>query len=76
MPRHAADDSRRPGETLVRAGAVVFGVGLVAVLAVVGLFLAEAAVPLWLVVTASTLPLGLGIALIGLLRSVLSRPGA
>lgn len=75
MPRHAAPDSSRPGDRLVGAGAVVFLVGLVAVIAVVLRFLNDAAVPLWLVLVASTLPIGLGLALLGLLRSVLSRPG-
>lgn len=75
MPRHAAPDAHRPGDRLVGLGAVVFLVGLVAVTAVVLRFLNDAAVPLWLVLVASTLPVGLGLALLGLLRSVLSRPG-
>lgn len=75
MPRHAAPEGRRPGDRLVGLGAVVFLVGVVAVTAVVLRFLNDAAVPLWLVLVASTLPLGLGLALLGLLRSVLSRPG-
>lgn len=58
------------------AGAAVFAVGVVAVIGSLVLFLLGTDVPTWLVLTASTLPLGLGVALVGLLRSVLSRPGA
>lgn len=75
MPRHA-DLSRRAGDRWVGVGAAVFGVGVVAVLVALVLFLAGGDVPTWLVLTAATLPLGLGVALVGLLRSVLSRPGA
>lgn len=76
MPRHAADPDRRVGDRLVRLGVVVFGAGLVAVLSCLGLFLGDVDIPLWLAVAAATLPLGLGLALIGLLRSALARPGA
>lgn len=69
--RHAAPDFRRPGELLVRLGAVVFAVGLVAaVVAVVPSVLSGDSAPLGPVVAAgSLLPLGLAIALVGLLRS-------
>lgn len=60
----------------MRIGAVVFGAGVVAVLGCLGLFLAEVDVPWWLAGVALTLPVGLGLALVGLLRSVLARPGA
>jgi hypothetical protein len=74
VARHASSDVRRPGDRLVGAGAVVFVVGLVAVVMVVGLFVADRDVPLALVLVASSLPVGLGLALVGLLRSALSRP--
>ena len=68
--RHASADRSRPGDGLVRAGAVVFAVGLVAVvLSVVPSVLSgdPARLPL-VVVAGSLLPLGFGIALLGLLR--------
>ena len=74
MARHASSQVRRPGDRLVGAGAAVFAVGVVAVLACVVLFLAGGDVPLALVLAASSLPVGLGLALAGLLRSALSRP--
>ncbi len=68
--RHAAPDDARPGDSLVRAGAVVFAVGLVAVVAaVVPAVLRNTTGDLTLVVLAgSLLPIGLGTALLGLLR--------
>lgn len=74
MPRHAAPTQRRPGDLLVRTGAAVFAVALVAVVVCVVTFLAGAQPPLWLVVSASALPVGAGLALLGLLRQVLARP--
>ena len=66
--RHAAPDDPRPGEGLVRAGAVVFGIGVVGVLlAVVPFFFGREDAPSWTAITASLLPVGLGIALVGLL---------
>lgn len=53
----------------MRAGAVVFGVGVVGVLlAVVPFFFGRQDAPSWTALTASLLPVGLGVALVGLLR--------
>lgn len=61
--------TRPPGELLVRAGAVVFGVGVLAVLAVVvPFFFGSDDRPTWLNLVALLLPVGLGLALLGLLR--------
>lgn len=69
--RHESPDSARPGDGLVRAGAVVFLVGVVAVVAgVVPSVLANRSGPVaLLVIAAALLPLGLGLALVGLLRA-------
>lgn len=72
--RHAAPDAGRPGDSLVRAGAVVFAVGVVAVLtAVVPSVVTAQPGRLPIVVLAGILlPLGLGIALVGLLLAARS----
>jgi hypothetical protein len=61
---------RAPGELLVRGGAVVFAIGVLAVLVVFVPFLLghrhDAPLPLDLL--ALLLPVGLGLALLGLLR--------
>lgn len=69
--RHASPTTRLPGELVVRVGAALFAVGLVAlVITVVPSVLADRQAPLPLVVaTAALLPLGLAVALVGLLRS-------
>jgi len=69
--RHATAEGRRPGDLLVRMGAVVFALGVVAVLAaVVPAVLTDQPGRLPLVVAAgSLLPLGFGLALLGLLRA-------
>jgi VIT1/CCC1 family predicted Fe2+/Mn2+ transporter len=70
--RHAADDV--PGDRLVRLGAVVFGIGVFGVLAVVVPFLlGREDAPLWTTLLASLLPVGLGLALLGLLRGARAR---
>jgi len=52
----------------VRVGAVVFGLGVIGVLlAVVPFFFGRQDAPSWTALTASLLPVGLGIALVGLL---------
>jgi hypothetical protein len=67
--RHAAPRSRAPGDGLVRAGALLFAVGVLGVLAVVVPFLlGREDAPLWSTLLASLLPVGLGLALLGLLR--------
>jgi hypothetical protein len=60
----------RPGDALVRLGALVFALGVLAVLAVVVPFLLGAGhdAPLALDLLALLLPVGLGLALLGLLR--------
>ncbi len=62
--------------TLVRIGVAVFALGLVAIVgAIVPLFFGVHDLPTWLNVAAGVLaPLGLGLALIGLLRAM-RRPG-
>ena len=73
--RHAAPDDPRRGEGLVRVGAAVFGLGVVGVLlAVVPFFLGRDDAPTWTALMASLLPIGLGLALVGLLRGARSRP--
>ncbi len=75
MPaRHAAARRRRPGDLLVRVGAVVFALGVLAVLAILIPFLtgARRSAPASLDLLALLLPLGLGLALLGLLRSARS----
>ena len=72
--RHEAPDDPRPGEALVRVGAVVFGVGVLGVLlAVVPFFFGRQDAPSWTALTASLLPVGLGIALVGLLLGARAR---
>ena len=67
--RHAAPDARRPGERLVRVGAVLFGLGALGGLGVlVPFLLGREDAPLWTTLVASLLPLGLAVALVGLLR--------
>jgi hypothetical protein len=66
---HVAPTPPAPGERLVRIGAVLFGVGLVAALAVVvPFFLGRSNAPLALTLGTLLMPLGLGVALSGLLR--------
>ena len=69
--RHAAREGRRPGDLLVRVGALLFVLGVVAVVAaVVPAVLGDRPARLPLVVAAgSLLPLGFGVALLGLLRA-------
>ena len=73
-PRHAAPDDPRRGEALVRAGAVVFALGIVGVLlAVVPFLLGREDAPTWTALLASLLPVGLGTALVGLLLGARAR---
>lgn len=72
--RHAATESRQPGDRLVRLGAVVFGLGVVGVLVVMASFLLGSQnASLWSTLLASLLPLGLGLSLLGLLRGARAR---
>ena len=72
--RHAASAQPAPGDRLVRAGAVLFGAGVLGVLAVVVPFLlGRDDAPLWTTLIASLLPVGLGLALLGLLRGARTR---
>jgi hypothetical protein len=65
--------ARRPGDRLVITGATVFGVGLLATLiTVVPLFLGSSRLPVPFYLLALLAPVGLGIALTGLLRSARS----
>ena len=76
-PRHAAPDDPRRGEGLVRAGAVVFAAGVVGVLlAVVPFLVGREDAPTWTALLASLLPVGLGMALVGLLRGARARRGS
>ncbi|MBC7375466.1 MAG: hypothetical protein H7323_15875, partial [Frankiales bacterium] len=72
--RHAATESRQPGDRLVRLGAVVFGLGVVGVLVVMASFLLGSQnASLWSTLLTSLLPLGLGLSLLGLLRGARAR---
>jgi hypothetical protein len=67
---HAAPEAPQPGERLVRIGAAVFGLGLLdLLLVVVPFFLGRSNAALGLALGTLLLPLGLGIALWGLLRA-------
>jgi hypothetical protein len=67
--RHRAEDHPLPGDGLVRVGAVVFAVGVVAVVAdFAPFFFGHSNLPTWLALSTLALPLGLGLALGGLLR--------
>lgn len=71
--RHSAQDSR-PGDALVRAGGLLFGLGVLGVLAVlVPFLLGREDAPLWTTLVASLLPVGLAVSLFGLLRGARSR---
>ena len=69
--RHASAERRRPGDVLVRLGALVFVVGLVAVVAAVvpSVVSGEPGRLATVVAAGSLLPLGFGLALLGLLRA-------
>jgi VIT1/CCC1 family predicted Fe2+/Mn2+ transporter len=72
--RHAAPRGGAPGDGLVRAGALLFGLGILGVVAVVVPFLlGREDAPLWSTLAASLLPVGLAVALLGLLRAARSR---
>ena len=68
--RHASSDAARPGDGLVRVGAVLFAVGVLALVAsVVPAVISGAPAQSTLVVVAGVLlPLGFAVALVGLLR--------
>jgi VIT1/CCC1 family predicted Fe2+/Mn2+ transporter len=76
-PRSSSDGAGSepfPGDALVRLGAVLFGFGVLGVLAVlVPFLLGRDDAPLWTTLVASLLPVGLGVALLGLLRGARSR---
>ena len=69
--RHAAPRERRPGDLLVRLGAGIFAVGVVGILAILVPFLAGTRrdAPAGRDLLALLLPLGFGLALLGLFRS-------
>jgi VIT1/CCC1 family predicted Fe2+/Mn2+ transporter len=72
--RHAAPKAPQPGERLVRVGAGLFALGVLGVLVVVVPFLlGRDDAPLWTTLLASLLPVGLGLALLGLLRGARTR---
>jgi VIT1/CCC1 family predicted Fe2+/Mn2+ transporter len=73
--RHAAPASRGPGERLVAVGVVLFGLGVAAVLvSVVPVLLgADEAPDLPTLLAGVLLPLGLALALVGLLRGARAR---
>ncbi len=67
--RHKAPAQPRPGERLVRVGAVLFGVGVLGVVATfVPFLLGRDDAPLWATLLSLLLPVGLGVSLLGLLR--------
>lgn len=58
----------------MRVGAIVFGIGVLGIVAVLALFLVGSDdAPLWTTLVASLLPVGLGISLVGLLRGARAR---
>ena len=72
--RHAASAGRQPGDRTVKAGVVLFGVGVLGVLAVlVPFLLGREDAPLGTTLVASLLPVGLGLSLLGLLRGARAR---
>ena len=72
--RHRSSPSRQPGDRTVRLGGVLFGVGVLGVLAVVVPFLlGREDAPLPVALVALLLPVGLGTALVGLLRGARAR---
>ena len=74
MSARHVDSARLPGEQLVRAGALLFGLGVVGVVVVVVPFLlGRQDAPLWTTLLASLLPVGLGLSLLGLLRGARAR---
>ena len=68
--RHASADSGRPGDGLVRAGAVLFAVGVLALVVSVvpAVISGDPAQPVLVVLAGTLLPLGFAVALVGLLR--------
>lgn len=70
----AATSHAAPGDRLVRLGAALFLLGGIGVLAVVvPFFLGRDEAPLPLTLLASVMPVGLGLALLGLLRGARRR---
>lgn len=70
--RHAG--AAEPGARLVVVGALLFAAGLVgALLVVVPFLMGRADAPLWTTLLASVMPVGLGLALLGLLRGARRR---
>jgi hypothetical protein len=74
MARHAAPRTRQPGDLLVRAGALLFAVGVVGALLILVPFLVgeRGSAPIALDLMALALPAGFGLALLGLLRGARS----
>lgn len=72
--RHDAPLDRRPGDLLVRTGAAVFGLGVVGVVLILVPFLTGSRrdAPTSLDLVALLLPVGFGMALVGLFRGVRS----
>ena len=67
---HVTPEQSLPGERLVRLGVGVFALGLLAALVVVvPLFFGRADAPLGLTLATLLMPIGLGLALSGLLRA-------
>ena len=72
--QHGSSPSRHPGDRTVQVGGVLFGVGVLGVLAVVVPFLfGRQDAPLATALVALLLPVGLGTALVGLLRGARAR---
>jgi len=68
--RHASTGGTRPGDRLLQVGCVLFALGVLAVAVVVGgWFLQTRPADAFAVLTALA-PLGLGLALVGLLRGI------
>lgn len=62
------DTDRQPGDLLVRGGAVAFAIGAGALLVILGAYFVGDGSPTALNLLALLLPVGLAVALLGLLR--------
>jgi len=75
-PSRADDPVSQPGDALVRAGALLFGVGALAtIVTVLPMFLGASPLPTLFYAASMVTPVGLGLALLGLWRQARARRG-